>query len=136
MKLLGEVRTGKNDFSFWMNKLSSYYTEKTGMIFFPGTLNIHLANGKYYLPQNCLRLEKEEYLGTVSVSMVACRIFGKNAYILRTDSDAGKHGYSKEQILEIATDVKLRDKFNLKDGDLVEVEVETGKLEIMKVNAS
>ena len=132
MKLTGEVRTGKNDFNFWMNKLSSYYTEKTGMTFFPGTLNIHLTNGKYYLPQDCLRLEKEEYSGTVSISMVACRILGKNAYILRTDSDTGKHGYSKEQILEIATDVKLRDEFNLKDGDLVEVEIDVGNFEMIE----
>ncbi|MES9684022.1 hypothetical protein ABWK22_14065 [Gottfriedia acidiceleris] len=41
-------------------------------------------------------MEKEEYSGTVSVSILPCKI-------------------------EIATDVKLRDKLNLKDGDLVEV---------------
>lgn len=41
MELTGQVKTGKNDFSFWMKKLASYYTAKTGMVFFPGTLNIH-----------------------------------------------------------------------------------------------
>ena len=124
MKLKGEIRTGKNDFSYWMDKLSLYYKKKTGMNFFPGTLNIHLLDCKYYFPKNCIRLEKEEYGGTVSVSMIPCRILDKNAYILRTDSDRGKYGYPPEQILEIATDIKLRDEFDLKDGDLVEVEID------------
>lgn len=128
MKLLGEIRTGKNDFSFWMEKLLPYYIQKTGMIFFPGTLNVHLIECKYYFPVDCIRLEKEEYGGTVSISMTPCIILAKNAYILRTDSDRGKHGYSPEQILEIATDVKLRDEFNLRDGDFIEVEVNKGKM--------
>lgn len=129
MKLIGTVRTGKNDFSFWIDKLSAYYTKKTGMTFFPGTLNVHLLDRQYYLPKDCLRLEKEEYGGTVSVSMVECLVFNKKAYILRTDSDTGKNGCPPEQILEIATDVKLRDEFSLEDGDLVEVEIDTGEFE-------
>ncbi len=128
MKLQGEIRTGKNDFSFWIKKLSSYYTQKTGMIFFPGTLNIHLIDRKYYFPKDCIRLEKEEYGGRVSVSMIPCQILGKDAYVLRTDSDTGKHGYFPEQILEIATDIKLRDEFGLKDGDVIEVEVNAGQI--------
>lgn len=128
MKLLGEIRTGKNDFSFWMEKLLPYYIQKTGMIFFPGTLNVHLIECKYYFPLDCIRLEKEEYGGTVSISMTPCTILAKNAYILRTDSDRGKHGYSPEQILEIATDVKLRDEFKLQDGDVIEVEVNKGRI--------
>lgn len=128
IKLRGEIRTGKNDFSGWMKKLSSYYIQKTGMVFFPGTLNVHLIEHKYYFPQDCIRLEKEEYEGKVSVSMIPCKIFSKEAYILRTDSDTGKHGYSPEQILEIATNVKLRDEFELKDGDIIEVEVNAGQI--------
>ena len=133
MKLVGQVRTGKNDFSSWMNKLSGYYTAKTNMNFFPDTLNVHLTNVRYYFPKNCLRLEAEAYGGTVSVSMSKCRILGKDAYILRTDSDTGKHGYPPEQILEIATDVKLRDEFNLQDGDTVTVEVDDGEVRIVIV---
>ncbi|MEO0848923.1 MAG: DUF120 domain-containing protein [Cyanobacteria bacterium J06648_1] len=126
MKLQGVVRTGKNDFSFWIDKLSSYYTQKTGMKFFPGTLNVHLLDCKYYFPNECIRLGREEYGGKVSVSMAECLIFGRKSYVLRTDSDTGKHGCTPEQILEIATDVKLRDLYNLNDGDIVEVEIESG----------
>lgn len=98
------------------------------MNFFPGTLNVNLLDCKYYFPDKYIRLEKEEYGGKVSVSMVKCSIFGKDAYILRTDSDTGKHGYTPEQILEIATDVKLRDLYDLNDGDIVEVEIELGRV--------
>lgn len=93
------------------------------MTLYPGTLNVHLIEQSYQFPEDCLRLEKEEYGGTVSVSISPCRIFGRRAFILRTDSDAGRHDTPSEMILEIATDVRLRDTYNLKDGDRVEVEV-------------
>jgi CTP-dependent riboflavin kinase len=123
MVLRGEIRSGKGDFSCWLDKLEPYYTRKTGMRLFPGTLNVHLTSGSYRIPTNALRLEKEEYGGRVSVSIVARKIAGRKAFILRTDTDAGKHGDSPETILEIATDVNLRDTYKLKDGDTVEVEV-------------
>ncbi len=66
--------------------------------------------------------------------MTECRIFGKNAYILRTDSDTEKHRYLPEQILEIATDVKLRDEFNLQDGDVVKVKIYAGKFKLIETD--
>jgi riboflavin kinase, archaea type len=121
--LRGEIRTGVGNFAYWLHKLEPYYTRKTGMRLFPGTLNVHLTCGSYRTPTNPLRLEKEEYDGRVSVSIVPCKIFGRNAFILRPDTDTGKHGDPPERILEIATDVNLRDTYNLKDGDVVDVEV-------------
>jgi CTP-dependent riboflavin kinase len=121
--LRGEIRTGKGDFSYWLGKLEPFYSRKTGMRLFPGTLNIHLTSGSYRTPTNALRLEKEEYGGRVSVSIVPCKIVGREAFILRPDTDTGKHGDPPEIILEIATDVNLRDTHKFKDGDIVEVEV-------------
>ena len=130
MKVRGLVRSGKNDFSIWLEKLEPFYTKKTGMKLFPGTLNVHLLDKKLYsLPQNAIRLEKEEYGGRVSVAIGKCKIFGRAAFILRPDTDTGKHGDPRDAILEIATDVKLRDVYRLKDGDIVEVELpDDGKL--------
>ena len=119
----GEIRTGVGNFSYWLDKLETYYTRKTGMRLFPGTLNVHLISGSYRTPANALRLEKEEYGGRVSVSIVPCKIGGRKAFILRPDTDTGKHGDLPERILEIATDLNLRDTYGLKGGDLVEVEV-------------
>lgn len=124
MRLRGIVRSGKNDFNLWLSKLEPYYTARTGMRLFPGTLNIHLIDQTFATPERRLRLEAAEYGGRVSVSIVPCRIFGRKAFILRPDTDRGKLGDAPEAILEVATDVKLRDVYGLSDGDVVEVEVD------------
>lgn len=120
--LKGAVVSGFGNFSYWIEKFQTYYLQKTGMKFFPGTLNIQLDK-PYHLPENIIRLEKEEYGGSVSVNIVPCKIFGRNAFILRTDKNNTDSGDHPKTIIEIACDVKLRDKYNLKDGDFVEVEV-------------
>ena len=118
--LRGVVVSGMGNFSFWLEKLESFYTGKTGMRLFPGTLNLRLAE-PYSLPVEVIRLEKEEYGGTVSVSMVPCRVFERRAFLLRTDANEAGTGHHPKSIIEIATDVKLRDTYGLCDGDEVEV---------------
>ena len=118
--LKGVVVSGMGNFSFWIEKLESFYTQKTGLRLFPGTLNLRLAK-PYSLPTEVIRLEKEEYGGTVSVSMVPCRVFGRQAFLLRTDANEAGTGHHSKNIIEIATDIKLRDAYQLSDGDEVEV---------------
>ncbi|WP_219930087.1 DUF120 domain-containing protein [Nostoc commune] len=96
--------------------------EKNRNEIFPGTLNIQLEQ-PYHLPKNVIRLEKEEYGGTVSVSIVPCQIFSRDAFILRTDKNNTESGDHPKTIIEIACDVKLRELYNLKDNDLIEVEI-------------
>jgi len=120
--LKGRVIGGQGNFSYWIKKLSSYYEAKTGMRFFPGTLNIEL-DVPYDLPSDVIRLKKEEYGGSVSVSIQECAIFGRKAFILRTDGNASDNGDHPRTIIEVATDVKLRDCYNLKDGEIVEVKL-------------
>jgi len=121
--LAGRVVSGMGSFSFWIEKLQDHYARKTGMRLFPGTLNVQLDH-PYSLPRNALRLEASEYGGTVSVSLVPCTVLGRRAFLLRTDANEEGRGHHPRTIIEIATDVKLRDVFNLKDGDRVEVEVQ------------
>jgi len=121
--LRGIVRSGVGNFSFWLARLEPYYTQKTGMTLYPGTLNVHLLDAIFLTPKNAIRLEKEEYGGRVSVSIAPCKIFGRKAFILRPDTDTGKLGDPPESILEIATDVGIRDTYRVNDGDIVEVEV-------------
>ncbi len=118
--LSGIVVSGQGNFAHWLEKLQEHYTRKTGMRLFPGTLNI-LLDYPYSLPPDVIRLEKEEYGGTVSVSLVPCRIFDRRAFLLRTDANEAGHGHHPRTIIEIATDVQLRDLYNLKDGDPVVV---------------
>src|SRR5262245_49583949 len=114
MILTGKVQSGENNFSYWLTKLEPYYTAKTGMKLFPGTLNVHLSQ-PYELPSETICLRKEEYGGEVSVRIAPCRIFGRRAFILRPYRDNLEDRYDK-RVLEIATDIKLRDAYGLQDG--------------------
>jgi CTP-dependent riboflavin kinase len=55
---------------------------------------------------------------------VPCRIFGRRAFILRTDANEAGTGHHPHTIVEVATDVKLRDVYGLRDGDPVEIELD------------
>lgn len=120
--LRGRVVSGVGNFSFWIDRLRDHYARKTGMQLFPGTLNLQLDE-PWSLPPQRMRLEAQEYGGAVSVNLVPCTIFGRRAFILRTDANEEGRGHHPRTIIEIATDVKLRDEYHLQDGDSVEVEV-------------
>jgi riboflavin kinase, archaea type len=123
MKILrGKVTSGAGNFSYWIEKLSDHYLRKTGMNLFPGTLNLQLEE-PYSVPRDAIRLEKEEYGGTVSVNIVPCSVFDLKAFILRTDQAEEGRGLHPKTLIEVACEVKLRDKFGLADGDVVEVKV-------------
>ena len=121
MKILrGRVVSGVGNFSYWIEKLHDHYERKTGVRLFPGTLNISLDQ-PFDLPAQRIRLEAEEYGGTVSVNIVACSILGHPAFILRTDKADSE--IETRALIEVACELKLRDKYELSDGDIVEVEV-------------
>lgn len=117
--------SGRGDFAQWIERLSSLYEQKTGMRLYPGTLNVELPSA-YSLPPEVIRLEAHEYGGRVSVSMVPCRIFDRPAFLLRTDQNEQGTGHHPRTLIEIATDVRLRDQYQLSDGDWVEVEFDGG----------
>ncbi|HEY0003289.1 MAG TPA: DUF120 domain-containing protein [Pyrinomonadaceae bacterium] len=123
MKVLrGKVFSGVGNFSYWIEKLQDDYLAKTGMRFFPGTLNLQLAES-YGVPADALRLDKEDYGGTVTIYIVPCTIFGRKAFILRPESNEKGFGTHARSVIEVACDVKLRELYNLEDGDVVQVEV-------------
>ena len=93
------------------------------MKLYPGTLNVHLSDAIFPTPKDAIRFEKEEYGGRVSVSIAPCKIFGRKAFILWPDTDNGKFGDPPERILEVATDVGIRETYGIKDGDIVEVDI-------------
>jgi riboflavin kinase len=117
------------NFSYWIEKLADHYVRKTGMRFYPGTLNVQLEE-PYSLPERVIRLEASEYGGTVSVSMVPCFIQTprcrevRHAFLLRTDANEDGRGHHPKTVVEIACDVRLRDFFDLRDGDAVQIEIE------------
>lgn len=118
--LKGKVVSGVGNFSYWIEKLRDHYRDKTGLRLFPGTLNVELDE-PFELPRERARLEAEEYGGTVSVSIVPCKVLGRAAVILRTDKADGEP--ESRKIIEVACEVKLREQHQLRDGDVIEVEV-------------
>ncbi|MDJ0680057.1 MAG: DUF120 domain-containing protein [Xenococcaceae cyanobacterium MO_167.B52] len=118
--LRGKVVSGKGDFSQWIRKLHKYYYQKTGLNFFPGTLNVKLDR-PYHIPKNALCLDAKEYAGKVSIYLVKCQILGHPGYILRTDRNEEGRGDHPHTIVEIACEVKLRDVHQIKDGEEVEI---------------
>lgn len=120
--LRGKVVSGMGSFAHWIGQLQDHYQRKTGMVLYPGTLNLKL-DSDYSLPEKVIRLEASEYGGRVSVSIVPCSIRGKEAFLLRTDANENGTGDHPKTIIEIATDVKLRDLFQLQDGDSLEVAI-------------
>jgi riboflavin kinase len=121
-RLQGRVAGGLGSFGQWIERLSDFYEQKTGMRFYPGTLNVELSS-EYSLPADVVRLNAEEYGGRVSVNIVPCRIFDRRAFLLRTDENEKGVGHHPRNIVEIATDVRLRDHYQLNDGDWVEIEL-------------
>ena len=121
-RLQGKVVSGRGDFGYWIERLSPFYTQKTGIRLYPGTLNIELPT-PYSLPPGAIRLDASEYGGTVSVSIVPCLIFDRQAFLLRTDQNEQGTGHHARNIVEIATDIRLRDAYDLRDGDWVEVDL-------------
>ena len=102
-KITGRLVSGVGDFSKWIEKLRDHYEDKTGLKLFPGTLNLEL-DAPFRLPAERIRLEGDEYGGTVSVNIVPCKVFGRKAVILRTDANEAGTGHHPLTIVEIATD--------------------------------
>jgi len=123
LRLRGKVVSGMGNFSYWIEKLEEHYYQKTGMHLYPGTLNVQLDE-PFSLPPEVTRLEAEEYNGTVSVNLLPCLILGRRGFILRTDANEQGRGHHPKTIVEVATDVRLRDYFQLADGDQVEIEIQ------------
>ncbi|MGJ5819122.1 DUF120 domain-containing protein [Paludibaculum fermentans] len=120
--LRGRLVSGLGNFGYWIGQLADHYERKTGMRLYPGTLNVELPE-PYSLPPDPLRLEAHEDGGRVSVNIIPCRIFGRSAFLLRTDQNENGTGHHPRNLIEIATDIRLRDAYSLQDGDLVEVEL-------------
>lgn len=116
MLLKGKVKKGLGDASFWVKKIEEIFYKKTNMKLFYGTLNIELENP--YELENCLIIKKEEYGGTQNVYVQQCMVLGKRAYIVRAQKTA-----HSSNIIEIVSDIKLRECFNLKDEDNIVIEI-------------
>ena len=120
MILLGKVKSGLGNASYWMKKAEEAFENKLGVKLFNGTLNVKLAKD-YILEGNILVLHKEEYGGSQEVFIKECEVLGHKSYIVRTEKNSAAGGDHPLDLIEIISDVNFRGKYNLKDGDSIEV---------------
>ena len=96
------------------------------MVCFPGSLNVELPFS-WSTPSKCIRIEPGEGGCKPGVSITACKINGREAFIVRTDlveSDQPVHpDFHPKTVVEIICDIKLRDEFGLIDRDMVKLEL-------------
>lgn len=130
LKTKGRIKSGLGDFSYRMKTvpgLLDAYERKTGMRFFPGTLNVKLDQ-EFSFPKDCMRLEAHEYGGRVSANILSCTVNGVKCFVIRTDKNEAGEGPHPKDLAEVACNVKLRDKLNLQDDDEVEIVINISNL--------
>lgn len=124
--LSGRVQAGENNASHWLNIYNAAYSLKTGMNIFPGSLNLlleHKFNWRdaKYQPF-IIWFGREEMGGERDILLLPCRLLNldQRKAFLWTTTNLEADG---SEIIEIITDVKLRDEYTLYDGDFVEIEI-------------
>jgi len=122
MILEGKVKTGIGEAAFWVKKAEASFEKKTGMKLFHGTLNLELKK-PYKLGEDSMILNKEEYGGIYEVLIKKCKVKGHDSYIVRTEKNESGEGDHELNVIEIVSDISFREKYNLKDDDIVLVEI-------------
>lgn len=123
MMYKGKVKSGFGNASFWMGKVSKAFEEEYKMKPFLGTLNIELEK-EYVLDATQNKIKACEYGGNFDVLVEECKILRKRAYIIRTEKNNTKNGDHPLNIIEIVSDINFRKTYNLKDGDIIEIELD------------
>jgi CTP-dependent riboflavin kinase len=122
--LRGRVTSGIGDLTQWMIKYGDLYEQCTGVRLYPGSLNVALDE-EYRLPAvPPLRLPPAALGGRVGMNIVPCRFMGLPAFILRTDQNEAGTGNHDRKVVEIGAAVRLRDRFDLADGDVVTIQID------------
>lgn len=116
----GQVFSGKGVATTRVKQNLEVYQQESNMNLVPGTLNLRLTEdfkipeGSVYIsPERIKPIEKER-----GVTIVPARIRAENVMILIPDRPI-----YKKNIIEIIAPFNIRQKFCLKDGDGVEVEI-------------
>lgn len=123
MKIEGKVTSGLGKAAFFLSQefYVNEFKKNLGFIPFPGTLNI-IVNQKHLSEINQIKDECENLIKPDTE-------FGAVKYIdaVLNDNIEGAIVFPaktthEENYLEFIASDKLRDKYNLKDGDIVEIE--------------
>jgi len=117
MVLVGRVATGSGDLKRWMTLYAEGYAAAAGVPLYPGSLNIVLDE-PWAFPEARVTLSAEA-VGRL-IHLAPCLVGSRRCFVLRTDM-AERAGGDEHRVLEIVSDVRLRDELGVHDGDTIEV---------------
>ena len=128
--LTGKVQAGFGKASHWLNLFNVAYSEKLGISVFPGSLNIALDHvfdwfdARYGAHR--IWFGREEYGGERDILLLPCQLvsLGHRRAFLWTPTTAAKDRRDP-WVVEVVSDLNLRNQFGLQDGDVVEIRVPT-----------
>lgn len=127
--LHGKLQSGKNDASKWMNKFNEAYSRKAGMPIFPGSLNLALSeNFNWSAPEwqsSTIWFGREEYGGERDILLLPCTLpqqGGRKAFLWTPTTTAKDR--PDPWVVELITDVGMRQTYGLNEGDTVAVEID------------
>lgn len=127
-KLTGELVSGLGEGSYYVSqeKYQDQFKEKLGFEPYPGTLDIDLDEESLTFKKRLqdfsgIKIEgfSSEERNFGGGKCFPAKIKGEKAAVVLPDRT-----HHEENIVDVISPVKIRDKYNLKDGDEVEVEVE------------
>jgi CTP-dependent riboflavin kinase len=127
--LSGRIQPGKNDASRWLGKFNEAYSRKLGMPVFPGSLNLALnENFDWFAPRwepSIVWFGMDEYGGERDILLLPCRLPGQEnrRAFLWTPTTAARER-PDPWVVELVTNVGLRQTYNLQDGDVVAVVID------------
>ena len=128
--LAGKIRAGFGAASHWLKLFNVAYSEKLGISVFPGSLNIALDHvfdwfdARYEAHR--IWFGREEYGGERDILLLPCELVsvGHRRAFLWTPTTATRDRRDS-WVVEVVSDVNLRNHFGLQDGDNVEIRVPT-----------
>jgi CTP-dependent riboflavin kinase len=125
-----KVQAGLGDASRWLNLFNVAYSKKLGISVFPGSLNIALDQVFDWFDAcyeaRRIWFSREEYGGERDILLLPCELVNldhRRAF-LWTPTTAARNRRDP-WVVEVVSDVNLRDHFSLQDGDVVEIRVPT-----------
>ena len=127
----GRVQAGKGDAAHWLALFNDAYVRKTGMVIFPGSLNVALdIPFDWFAPRwqpFVVWFGREDYGGERDILLLPCLLSSlraQRAFLWSTTTAA--RAPEDRRLVEIIASVGLRAAYGLQDGDVIDIELPTG----------
>ena len=118
---IGSVFSGKRIARRRVNENSELYYKKTGIHFFNGTLNVKIKNGPIIYEKHIFINQNEICTdgSKTDILLIPAKMKDQNVYILYP-----MNPYYDRTVIELMTECNLREKYSIKDNDLIEIMIE------------